>query len=116
MDTKVTQKQRHPESLSLHVSRLPVALPRCVQLRTETRHHFQPRHKPSLEATGVGGGRSQKTATKGSLTFHFHHLHKPPPPQGAAAVAGRAGREGDALGRGCAWAAASLARQLRKQH
>lgn len=105
MDTKATQKQRHPETLRLHVSKLPVALPRCVRLRTETRHHFQPHHKPGGEAPGVGDGRSQKTAVKGSLTFNFHHLHKP-----------RAGGEGDALRRGCAWAAASLARQLRKQH
>lgn len=50
------------------MSKLPIALPRCVQLRTETRHHFQ----PGAEAPGMGDGRSQKPAAKGSLTFNFH--------------------------------------------
>lgn len=115
MDTKATQKQRHPEPLILHVSKLPVILPRCVELRRETRHHFQPRHKHGVEAPDMGDGHSQKTTMEVSLIFNFHHLHKPPP-QGAAAAAGWAGREGDALGRGRAWVIVSLARRLRKQH
>lgn len=56
-------------------------------LRTETRHHFQPHHKPivlRVEAPGVGDDSSRKTTVKGSLTFHFHHLHKPQQQDGQA--------------------------------
>lgn len=73
-NTEVTQKQRHPESLSLHVSKLPIAPPRCVQLRAETRHHFQARHKAGVEAPGVGYGRSQNAAVEGSANLRFLSL------------------------------------------
>lgn len=41
-------------------------------------HHFQPHHKLSTEAQGMGDGRAQKTTAKGSLMFNFHHLGMPP--------------------------------------
>lgn len=87
----------------------------CTAHHCLNRHHFQPHHKLSTEAQGLGDGCTQKTTVKGLLMFNFHHLCMPPL-RGAATAAVWAGGEGDALGRGCAGAAANPARCLRQQH